>query len=323
MLNINSLWHNIIDLRHILIHTGVEIVVIGETKLDSEFPDDQFHIDGYSFPHRRDRNQHGGGLLMFTRNDLITRRLENFESSNIEMICIELIISKRKWVIFSVYRPPKTNLDLLFAELNKNVDKATRTFDNIINIDNGEERALGMNKLSEFCDIFSLKNLIRGDTCVTANSSLSIDVILTNRKRSFKNSSTVAFHKMVLTTMRANYERLKPIQIQYRSYKYFREDIFLRDLGMMPFHKCRGITNKCAAYDLLKQMFLTVVDRHAPLKKKLIRGTQAPFMNKELSKAIMHRSKLRNIYNKTKTTQAWEAFKRQRNKRVSIRRKNI
>ena len=92
---------------------------------------------------------------------------------------------------------------------------------------------------------------------------------------------------------------------------------------MMPFHTCRDITNKDAAYDLFKQMFLTVVDKHAPLKKKPIRRTQAPFMNKELSKAIMHRSKLRNIYNKTKTTQAWEAFKRQRYKCVSIRRKNI
>ena len=228
------------------------------------------------------------------------------------MICIELIISKRKWVIFSVYRPPKTKLDLLFAELNKNVGKATRTYENFvvigdISINNGEEIALGMNKLSEFCDIFSLENLVWGDTCVTANSSSSIVVILTNRKRSFKNSSTVAtgvgdFHKMVLTTMRANYERLKPIQIQYMSYKYFRKDIFLRDLGMMPFHKCRDITNKYAAYDLFKQMFLTAVDKHAPLKKKLIRRTQAPFMNKELSKAIMHRSILRNIYNKTKTT---------------------
>ena len=37
----------------------------------------------------------------------------------------------------------------------------------------------------------------------------------------------------------------------------------------------------------------------------------------------MHRSKSGNIYNKTKTIQAWEAFKRQRNKCVSIRHKNI
>ena len=70
-------------------------------------------------------------------------------------------------------------------------------------------------------------------------------------------------------------------------------------------------------------MFLTVVNRHAPLKTKTIGGIQSPFMNKELSSAIMHRSKLRNVYNKTKSTEAWEAFKKQRNTCVSIKCKNI
>ena len=46
-------------------------------------------------------------------------------------------------------------------------------------------------------------------------------------------------------------------------------------------------------------------------------------MNKELSSAIMHRSKLRNVYNKTKSIEAWEASKKQRNTCVSIIRKNI
>ena len=46
-------------------------------------------------------------------------------------------------------------------------------------------------------------------------------------------------------------------------------------------------------------------------------------MNKELGKAIMYRSKLRNIYNKKKTKETWEAFKRQRNKCVSIERRNM
>ena len=92
---------------------------------------------------------------------------------------------------------------------------------------------------------------------------------------------------------------------------------------MLPFHKCSEIDNKKNAYELFKDMFLTVVNRHAPLKTKTIRGIQAPFMNIELSSAIMHRSKLKNIYNKTKSIEAWEAFKKQRNTRVSIKRKNI
>ena len=58
---------------------------------------------------------------------------------------------------------------------------------------------------------------------------------MTNKERSFKSSCTVAtgvsdYHSIVLTTMRANYERLKPIKIQYRSYKNFAEDKFIQDL---------------------------------------------------------------------------------------------
>ena len=73
-LNINHLRNKIVDLRHILFETGLEIVAISETKLYSEFPNSQFKIEGYSFPpHRKDRTKHGGGLLVFTKNDLINR----------------------------------------------------------------------------------------------------------------------------------------------------------------------------------------------------------------------------------------------------------
>ena len=59
--------------------------------------------------------------------------------------------------------------------------------------------------------------------------------------------------------------------------------------------------DKDEAYDHFKKIFVSVVNKHTPLKTKFIRGNYAPFMNKELSKAIMCRSKLRNIYTTKKT----------------------
>ena len=333
-MNSNSLRYKIVNLRHVLETTGLEIVAISDTKLSDEFPDEQFSIEGYSFPpYRRDRNQHSGDLMVFIEKDVIRKRLIEFESSLIEVICIELTVSKNKWAIFSVYRLPKCNITLFFSELRASIDKATRKYDRIIiivdiNINSFDESIQRFSSLTELCDIFCLQNLIRYTTCETSNSSSSVDVVLTNKSRSFQNSSTVAtgisdVHNMNLTSMRANYERLKPVQIRYRSYRHFREDLFLHDLGMMPFHKCSEIDDKEKAYELFKDMFLTVVNRHAPLKTKTIRGTQAPFMNKELSSAIMDRSKLGNVYNKTKSIEAWEASKEQRNTCVSIKRKNI
>ena len=89
--------------------------------------------------------------------------MKDLESTEIEVICLELTIAKRKWVIFSVYRPPRSvNLANFFSELNKCLDIATRTYENIvvmgdINIDTDDDKAIGQNKLSEICDIFGLE----------------------------------------------------------------------------------------------------------------------------------------------------------------------
>ena len=52
---------------------------------------------------------------------------------------------------------------------------------------------------------------------------------------------------------------------------------------------------------IFDKTFLTIVNRHAPLKKKIVRENQAPFMTKELQKAISTRSRLKNKINKNPT----------------------
>ena len=72
-LNINSLRYKIVDLRQILSSTELEVVAVSETKLNEElneeFPNSQFEINGYynPGPYRRDRNEHGGGLMIFIK----------------------------------------------------------------------------------------------------------------------------------------------------------------------------------------------------------------------------------------------------------------
>ena len=49
-----------------MIKDNVDILLTSETKIDSSFPTAQFHIDGYII-YRRDRNENGGGLLLYIR----------------------------------------------------------------------------------------------------------------------------------------------------------------------------------------------------------------------------------------------------------------
>ena len=188
-----------------------------------------------------------------------------------------------------------------------------------ININIQDHQSQGINKVFEFCDIFDLQNLIKSSTCETKTSSTLIDVILTNRVRSFRHSKTVEtgindFHKLVMTSFRSTYQRARPTKIRYRSYKTFDENAFLTGLRTCPFHECLKLSDSERAYENFKLLFLDITNKHAPVKTKVIRGNNAPFMNKELSKEIMVRSELRNKFNRHKSKTNWKNYAKQRNK---------
>ena len=64
-----------------------------------------------------------------------------------------------------------------------------------------------------------------------------------------------------------------------------------------------------------------ILNYHAPFKEKLVRGNNQPHVNGELCKAIMKRSQLKNIANRTKNINDYENYKKQRNFVVHLNRK--
>ena len=67
-LNINYLRNKFTSLST-MIKDYVYLLLISETKTDSSFPTAQFHIDEYTL-HRQDRDENGGGLLLYVREDI-------------------------------------------------------------------------------------------------------------------------------------------------------------------------------------------------------------------------------------------------------------
>ena len=125
---------------------------------------------------------------------------------------------------------------------------------------------------------------------------------MTNCPRSFQNSCTIEtglsdFHKLVVTVMKTTYKKSQPKIINYRSYKYFNSESFREELiqieanGNNCDESFKNFTSSCSV----------ILNKHAPQKKKYVRGNQSHFMNKTLSKAIMQRSKLRNLFLKKRT----------------------
>ena len=67
---------------------------------------------------------------------------------------------------------------------------------------------------------------------------------------------------------------------------------------------------------------LSILNAHAPLKKKHLRANHASFVAKEFRKAVMKRARIRNAYLEKRTGATKKAYSDQRNICVSIFRKS-
>ena len=99
------------------------------------------------------------------------------------------------------------------------------------------------------------------------------------------------FYKMVTTFMHNTYSRQEPIKcITITS--NFDKTKFFEDFEKSNCCPPKPKSDVNSDYNNLLTTIQKVLNKHALLKSRVIRGNQAPFMNKELSMAIMRRFQL-------------------------------
>ena len=180
--------------------------------------------------------------------------------------------------------------------------------------------------MNGFCNVNSLKTLNRGPTCFKNPSNPScIDLFLTNRPQCFQQAYTIEtgisdFHKIVVTVMKTHYKKQKPKTIQYRNDKHFCEQSFNLELN----NELLNLNINNIELEEFNEIFLKVLDKHAPRKQKYIRANNSNFCNcitKALRKEIMHRSRLRKKCLRERTNETKIAYNKQPNIWVSLLRK--
>ena len=203
-LNINSTRNKFESLKEI-VSTNVDILLICETELDPSFPRPQFHIHGFGEPYRFDRNGKGGGILLYIRDDIPSKLIES--KMTIEGLFVEINLRKKKWLLFCSYNPKKSLISNHLQEIGNNLDLLLSKFDNYLLMGDFNSEP-NEPTISDFCQIYNTKNIIKEKTCFkNRENSTCIDLILTNRPRSFQDSTVVetglsGFHKMCVTVMK-------------------------------------------------------------------------------------------------------------------------
>ena len=301
-----------------MIDTNIDIICISETKLDDSFPDSNFLIPGYSSPFRLDVSSTSGGILVFIKETVPSKLLKKIDiPSNLQILPIEINLRKSKWLILPIYKPPSITENYFLEHMNRIIEYYSSEYDNILTLGDFNME-ISSNNMDFFMKTHNLRSLLNKPTCYKSKKGRCIDLILTNRNRSFK--FTNAFetglsdhHLMIYTMFRTTFEKVKPIDIRYRTFKKF-------DNNKVANHLQDTMSN-INHFDQFELSLLNILNTHAPIKTKKLRSNTKPFANQALRKAISVRSKLKNIANKTGLDSDLEKFKKQRNYVVSLNRK--
>ena len=131
---------------------------------------------------------------------------------------------------------------------------------------------------------------------------------LTNSPHSFQNTMTTSkglsdFHKMIITVLKSSFIKLKAREMYYRDYKNCSTNSFREELTLSLDRINKG-------FDSFEDTFMKTLNRHRPMKKKVVRVNEAPYMTKALSKAIMKRSELESKDLKNKSYQNMKIYKK-------------
>ena len=151
------------------------------------FPSAQFLLPGFHEPLRLDVNNQSGRLLIYIKASLPSKILTKFRLPiNIQLITFETNLKKEKWLFVSICKPPsQTNqyfLDIPGDLLGFYLQDCDNNF-----IPGGFDLEPCYPSIASFMNYRNLCKLVKPNTCFKGEG-LCIDLILTNRKYSFKNT---------------------------------------------------------------------------------------------------------------------------------------
>ena len=111
-LNIHFLYPKLDEIKYLTSNQqNIDILCLCETFLNTEFSDNDLKISNYNF-FRKDRQSHGGVLVIYTKSNLACIHRDDLETEGVEMLWLEVNNNKQKsFLLCYCCRPPSTSTD--------------------------------------------------------------------------------------------------------------------------------------------------------------------------------------------------------------------
>ena len=302
----------------------INVLILSESKLDQNIPNNLITIPGYHEPLRHDRpsnGRHGGGVLMYIANNLAFQHKIEFQKNSYEHLWADIRVNDSIIAINAIYRPPNET-----AEDHKHFLETTESILQQLSVYNKADYKVfsgDLNYGNIYCkhpildpkpldttapDLFSsygFNQLIDIPTRVTENTVSLIDLIYVNKIDDIVCHGTlhkIADHDgvMVCFDIVCKKQKTKTKTI----YDYSKADFhglvqFIKNYDFENTVFCRPIKDQTDIYtEILKEGFLKFV----PQKTITLRDSDAPWCNSYTRLLLRKKNRNYKIFKKYETS---------------------
>lgn len=125
--------------------------------------------------------------------------------------------------------------------------------------------------LLEVCFSLNLYQIITTPTRITENTQTLIDVIITSNRNLISSSdvllSSISDHSLPYAVLNLKSPKCKPSYVTVRSFKNYRQESFVNDLSLVPWHVVDIFDNVNDKLSVFNKFFMDILDVHAPVKR--------------------------------------------------------
>ena len=168
--------------------------------------------------------------------------------------------------------------------------------------------------------------MINEPTRVTLTTSSLIDHVVTNTPEKISHSGVVhtgiSDHSLIYAIRKIRHFQKNDDFVEIRNMKNFNENNFVNEL-LNQHWECIYFFGKDPnhMWEIWKELFLEVLNKHAPLQHKKTKPSKVPWITTEIRSLINERDKLKRKAIITKLETDWSKYKRTRNQ-VNIKLRN-
>ena len=153
-----------------------------------------------------------------------------------------------------------------------------------------------INKYKEFCQTFSLTEIIRDPTRITCSTSSLLDHIITNSLEKISQKGTIdvglSDHQLIYCTRKVLWTKLNMHnQFQVQSLKKYSVEAYTNALRQIDFPNYDAFSNVNVAYTDLVKKISNTIDSVAPIKEVRIKNNTQGWFDHEIVDAIKIRDK--------------------------------